>query len=199
VAAPIEERVVNLVRRAAFAAAVGIALPAGTVAMLAAAELSVEVGGVPMVASRTIVENLGASKDHETLVAAIEAAGLSEVLQGEGPFTVFAPVDTAFDKLPKGTLATLLEPASKEKLVALLANHVVPGRYSAADLVIAAEKAGGKAKLATLGGSELLVSHDGRKLEVFDAEGGKAIVVLPDATQKNGVVHVVDKVLQPRD
>jgi len=185
--------------RAAFAAAVILALPAGTVATLTAAELSVEVGGAPMVASRTIVENLGGSKDHRTLVAAIEAAGLVDILQGEGPFTLFAPIDKAFDKLPKGTLATLLEPASKENLVVILANHVVPGRYSAADLVVAAEKAGGKAKLATLGGGELVVSHDGRKLEVLDAKGGKAIVIIPDATQKNGVVHVVDKVLQPRD
>ncbi len=189
----------SLARRAAFAAAVGIAVPAGTVATLAAAELSVEVGGAPMVASRTIVENLGASKDHKTLVAGFEAAGLVDVLQGEGPFTVFAPVDKAFDKLPKGTLATLPAPASKENLVALLANHVVPGRYSAADLVAAAEKAGGKAKLATLGGGELVVSHDGRKLEVHDAKGGTAIVTIPDVSQKNGVVHVVDKVLQPRD
>lgn len=185
--------------RPAFVAAVAIALVAGSLGTLAAAELSIEVGGAPMVASRTIVENLAASKDHRTLVAALESAGLAETLQGEGPFTLFAPIDKAFAELAKGSIATLLAPENKDSLVAILVNHIVPGRFSAADLVIAAEKAGGRVTLATLGSGELVVTHDGRKLEVLDAKGGRAIVTLPDVNQKNGVVHVVDKVLQPRD
>lgn len=189
----------NLARRAACAVAVAVGLTAGAVVVLAAAELSVEVGGVPMVASKTIFENLAASKDHKSLVAAIEAAGLAETLQGEGPFTLFAPVDKAFDKLAKGAVAKLLEPESKDELVALLANHIVPGRSSAADLVVAAENSGGRATLATLGGGELVVTHDGRKVVVLDAKGGKAAVTIPDVAQRNGVIHVVDKVLQPRE
>lgn len=188
----------TLARRTALAAAIGAALSTGSVVSLATAELAVEVGGAPMVASKTIVENIAASKDHRTLVVAVETAGLVEVLQGDGPFTVFAPVDSAFDKLPKGTVATLLEPDSKDKLVAFLAYHVVPGRFSAADLVVSAQKAGGKTTLTTLQGEELVVSHDGRKLEVFDAKGGMAVVTIPDVNQKNGVLHVVDRVLQPR-
>lgn len=178
--------------RNAIAAAVIAVFPA------AAAELSIEVGGAPMVASRTIVENTAASKDHTTFVAGIEAAGLAETLRGEGPFTVFAPVNKAFDKLPKGTVATLLEPDGKGKLVEILSYHVVPGRFGAADLVIAAEMAGGEVRLPTLEGEELVVGHDGRKLEVVDAKGGMAVVTIPDVYQRNGVVHVVDSVLQPR-
>lgn len=188
----------TLARRTALAAAIGAVLSTGSVVSLFATELAVEVGGAPMVASKTIVENFAASKDHRTLVLAVETSGLGEVLQGDGPFTVFAPVDRAFDKLPKGTVATLLEPDSKDKLVAFLGYHVVPGRFSAADLVVAAQKAGGKTMLTTLQGEALVVSHDGRKLEVFDAKGGKAVVTIPDVNQKNGVVHVVDRVLQPR-
>jgi len=185
-------------RRAALAAALCAGLSPGRLASLSAAELSVEVGGAPMVASRTIVENIAGSKEHRFLVTALETAGLAEILQGSGPFTVFAPIDKALDKLPKGTAATLLEPDSRDKLVALLAYHVVPGRFSAADLVAAAETGGGKVRLETLQGEVLVVSHDGRKLEVMDAKGGKAIVTIPDVNQKNGVVHVVDSVLQPQ-
>lgn len=188
----------TLARRMALAAVIGAALSTGSSVSLAAAELAVDVGGAPMVASKTIGENIVASKVHRTLIAAIETSGLVEVLQGDGPFTVFAPVDSAFDKLPKDTVATLLQPDSKAKLVAFLAYHVVPGRFSAADLVVAAQKAGGKTTLTTLQGEELVVSHDGRKLAVFDAKGGKAVVTIPDVNQRNGVVHVVDRVLQPR-
>lgn len=184
--------------RTALAAALCAALTPGSIAALAAAELSVEVGGAAMVPSRTIVENIVASKEHTMLVTAIETAGLAEVLQGEGPFTVFAPVDKALDKLPKGAVAKLLEPDSRDKLVAILAYHVVPGRFSAADLVAAAESSGGKARLETLQGEALVVSHDGRKLVVLDAKGGKAIVTIPDVNQKNGVIHVVDTLLQPQ-
>jgi uncharacterized surface protein with fasciclin (FAS1) repeats len=184
-------------RGTALALALGAALSAGGGPVLCGAELSVEVGGAPMVASKSIVENLAVSKDHTVLVRAIESAGFAEVLQGEGPLTFFAPVDKAFEK--QGADAANLEPGAEEKLRALLATHVVPGRFSAADLVVAAEKAGGKAKLVTLAGSEIVVTHDGRKLAVLDAEGGKAVVTIPDIVQKNGIVHVVDKVLQPRE
>jgi uncharacterized surface protein with fasciclin (FAS1) repeats len=197
-AEPIEEASVNQFRRAALGAAIGIVLYGAEVPMLAAAELAVEVGGARMVASRTIVANLGASNDHRMLVAAIEAADLVGLLQGAGPFTIFAPTDKAFAELPKGAAASLLASETKEKLVALLSMHIVEGRYGAADLVVAAAAAQGEVRLPTLGGGELVVTHDGRKLTVVDAEGGKASVVIPDVDQRNGVVHVVDRVLLPR-
>lgn len=186
-------------RGTALAFALAAAPSAGGVPVLCGAELSVEVGGAPMVVSKSIVENLAASKDHTVLVRTIESAGLAEMLQGEGPFTFFAPIDKAFEKLPVGAAAALLEPGAKDTLARLLSFHIVPGRWSAADLVVAAEKAGGKAKLVTLAGGELVVTHDGRKLAVLDATGARAIVTIPDVVQKNGVVHVVDKVLQPRE
>lgn len=189
----------TLARRTMFAAlAAGAALCPGSAARLGAAELSVEVGGVPMVASKTIVENIVGSKDHATLVSAIESTGLAATLQGDGPFTLFAPVDKAFAGLPKGTLDTLRAPENREQLTRLVTYHVVAGRYSAADLVTRALEGGGKVILETLQGESLVVSHDGRKLVVFDAAGGKAVVTIPDAGQSNGVVHVVDRVLQPQ-
>jgi uncharacterized surface protein with fasciclin (FAS1) repeats len=195
-----EEIFVNFFRCIVLAAATGAA--ASTPCFcdeLVAAELAVEVGGAPMVASKTIVENFAASKDHETFIALIENSGLVETLRGEGPFTVFAPIDSAFDKLPKEFVATLLEPEKKSERAAFLGYHVVAGRLSAADLVAAVQRAGGKSTLRTLQGEELVVAHDGRKLEIFDAKGGEAIVTIPDVNQKNGVVHVVDRVLQPRN
>src|SRR5262244_3657973 len=124
-------------------------------------EQTVTVGGAPMYPSKNIIQNAVNSKDHTTLVAAVKAAGLVDTLQGTGPFTVFAPTNAAFGKLPKGTVDTLLRPEMKEKLVAVLTYHVVPGRHSAKDLMDAARQNGGKAKLKTVEGEELTVESKG--------------------------------------
>ncbi|MGH6863494.1 MAG: fasciclin domain-containing protein, partial [Methylocella sp.] len=133
-----------------------------------------------------------------TFVAAVKAAGLVETLQGEGPFTVFAPVNKAFDKLPKGTVEALLKPENKAALTAVLTYHVLPGKISAADFVAAVKKGNGEAKYKTVEGEELTVRQDGRRLEVIDAKGGKSFVTIADVVQKNGVIHVVDTVLMPK-
>ncbi len=162
------------------------------------AEMTVEVGGAPMYPSKSIIENAVNSKDHTTLVAAVKAAGLVETLQGDGPFTVFAPVNKAFDKLPKGTLATLLKPGNKATLTAVLTYHVIPGKISAADFVAAVNKGGGQATYWTVEGEELTVRQNGRRLEIIDAKGDMAFVTIADVIQKNGVIHVVDTVLLPK-
>ncbi len=190
------------VRDAAFAAAMSFAALAGAVLSSsfasAFAEMTVEVGGAPMYPSKNIIENAVNSKDHTTLVAAVKAAELIETLQGEGPFTVFAPVNKAFDKLPKGTVATLLKPENKATLIAVLTYHVIPGKISAADFVAAVKKGGGEATYKTVEGEELTVRQNGRKLEIIDAKGGKSFVTIADVNQKNGVIHVVDTVLMPK-
>jgi uncharacterized surface protein with fasciclin (FAS1) repeats len=160
-------------------------------------EQTVTVGGAPMYPSRNIIENAVKSKDHTTLVAAVKAAGLVETLQGPGPFTVFAPVNKAFDKLPKGTVETLLKAENKPKLVSVLTYHVVPGRLSAKDLWNAATKAGGKAKLKTVEGEELTVEFKSQMLTVRDAQGNVSRVTTQNVFQSNGVIHVVDTVLLP--
>ena len=184
------------VRDAAFAAAMSLAGLGGL--SPAFAEMTVEVGGAPMYPSRNIIENAINSKDHTTLVAALKAADLVETLQGDGPFTVFAPVNKAFEKLPKGTVATLLRPENKAALTAVLTYHVIPGKISAADFVAAVKKGGGEATYKTVEGEELTVRQDGRRLEIIDAKGDKAFVTIADVNQKNGVIHVVDTVLMPK-
>jgi uncharacterized surface protein with fasciclin (FAS1) repeats len=184
------------VRDAAFAAAMSL-IPLGGLSP-AFAEMTVEVGGAPMYPSRNIIENALNSKDHTTLVAAVKAADLVEILQGEGPFTVFAPVNKAFDKLPKGTVEKLLKPENKAALTAVLTYHVIPGKISAADFVAAVKKGGGEATYKTVEGEELTVRQDGRRLEIIDAKGDKSFVTIADVNQKNGVIHVVDTVLMPK-
>ncbi|HUZ90650.1 MAG TPA: fasciclin domain-containing protein, partial [Methylocella sp.] len=134
-------------RNAAFATTLSFAALGGAVLSSdfapAFAELTVEVGGGPMYPSKNIIENIVNSKDHTTFVAALKAADLVETLQGDGPFTVFAPVNKAFEKLPKGTLETLLKPENKEALTAILTYHVIPGKISAADFIAAIKKGGG--------------------------------------------------------
>lgn len=190
------------VRDAAFAAAMSLAALGGAALSSALApafaEMSVEVGGAPMYPSKNIIENAVNSKDHTTLVAAVKAADLVETLQGEGPFTVFAPVNKAFDKLPKGTVDTLLKPENKASLTAVLTYHVIPGKISAADFVAAVNKGGGGASYKTVEGEDLTVRQNGRRLEIIDAKGGKSFVTIADVTQKNGVIHVVDTVLMPK-
>jgi uncharacterized surface protein with fasciclin (FAS1) repeats len=186
------------VRDAAFAVAMSLAALGGAVPSPAFAEMTVEVGGAPMYPSKDIIENTINSMDHTTLVAALKAADLVETLQGEGPFTVFAPVNKAFEKLPKGTVATLLKPENKAALTAVLTYHVIPGKISAADFVAAVKKGGGEATYKTVEGEELTVRQNGRRLEIIDAKGDKAFVTIADVNQKNGVVHVVDTVLLPK-
>lgn len=163
-----------------------------------AQDKSVMVGGAPMMASKNIVENASASKDHTTLVAAVKAAGLVETLQGKGPFTVFAPTNTAFEKLPKGTVDSLVKPENKKQLTGILTYHVVPGRMTAADLMAAVEKGNGTAKLKTVEGDELTIRPAGTgKLSITDTKGGSAMVTITDVMQSNGVIHVIDSVLMP--
>jgi uncharacterized surface protein with fasciclin (FAS1) repeats len=190
------------VRDAAFAAAMSLAALGGAALSStfapAFAEMTVEVGGAPMYPSRNIIENAINSKDHTTLVAAVTAADLVETLQGEGPFTVFAPVNKAFEKLPKGTVEKLLKPENKATLTAVLTYHIIPGKISAADFVAAVKKGGGEATYKTVEGEELTVRQDGRRLEIIDAKGDKSFVTIADVNQKNGVIHVVDTVLMPK-
>ena len=163
-----------------------------------AKEKSVTVGGAPMYPSRTIIQNAIHSKDHTTLVAAVKAAGLVATLQGKGPFTVFAPTNAAFRKLPDGTVATLLKPENKDKLSEVLTYHVVPGRLTAAKLLHDIKAGGGATALKTVEGETLTVKQAGPgRLEVIDQKGDMAHVTIADVMQSNGVIHVVDTVLLP--
>jgi uncharacterized surface protein with fasciclin (FAS1) repeats len=154
-------------------------------------EKTVMVGGAPMYRTRNIVENAVNSKDHTTLVAAVKAAGLVDTLSGKGPFTVFAPTNAAFSKLPSGTVETLVKPENKATLTKILTYHVVPGKMNAADL------ADGK-KLKTVEGEELTVRNAGGKVTLTDAKGDTSTVTIADVNQSNGVIHVVDTVLMPK-
>jgi len=155
------------------------------------------VGGMPMYENKDIIDNAVTSPDHTTLVAAVQAAGLVETLKGEGPFTVFAPVNAAFDALPAGTVDTLLKPESKDALVGVLTYHVVPGKILSTDLVKMISDAGGTLKVATVQGGELSFMVEGDMVKITDATGGVATVTIADVVQSNGVIHVIDKVLLP--
>ncbi len=155
------------------------------------------VGGAPMFASKNIVENAVNSKDHTTLVAAVKAAGLVETLQGKGPFTVFAPTNAAFTKLPSGTVDTLLKPENKSQLTGVLTYHVVAGKMTAQDLAAKVKAGGGKTTLTTVQGATLTVTPSGNSLTITDQKGGKSTVTIADVMQSNGVIHVVDSVLIP--
>ncbi|TSD85049.1 fasciclin domain-containing protein [Mycobacterium sp. KBS0706] len=170
---------------------------AGALTGPAFAETTVMVGGAAMYPSKTIVENAVNSKDHTTLVAAVKAAGLVDTLSGAGPFTVFAPTNAAFGKLPKGTVETLVMPENKAMLTEILTYHVVPGRLTAADLAKAVKAGHGKAMLKTVEGESLTVEWKHERFEVVDAKGATAWVTIPDVLQSNGVIHVVDTVLMP--
>ena len=155
------------------------------------------VGGAAMYPSKNIVENAVNSKDHTTLVAAVKAADLVTTLQSDGPFTVFAPTNEAFNKLPEGTVATLLKPENKQKLQAVLTYHVIAGDFSAADIMEAIKKGHGKATFKTVQGEELTAMMHGKKLQLKDASGNVATVTIADVNQSNGVIHVIDTVLLP--
>lgn len=155
------------------------------------------VGGMPMFENKDIIDNAVTSPDHTTLVAAVQAAGLVETLKGAGPFTVFAPVNAAFDALPAGTVDTLLKPESKDALVGVLTYHVVPGKILSTDLVKMISDAGGTLKVVTVQGGELSFAVEGDMVKITDAAGGVATVTIADVVQSNGVIHVIDKVLLP--
>ena len=155
------------------------------------------VGGAAMYPTKDIIDNAVNSKDHTTLVAAVKAAGLVETLKGPGPFTVFAPTDQAFKKLPAGTVDTLLKPENKAQLTSVLTYHVVPGKLSAADLIAQAKANGGKATLTTVQGEPLTAWVQGPNVWLQDAKGGKSKVTIADVNQSNGVIHVIDTVLMP--
>jgi len=150
-----------------------------------------------MFPAKNIVENAVNSQDHTTLVAAVKAAGLVDTLEGAGPFTVFAPTNEAFAKLPAGTVDTLLMPANKDQLVKILTYHVVAGRVSSKDLVKMIKLGGGKAELKTVSGGTLTASLDKGKVVLTDEKGGMATVTIADVYQSNGVIHVIDSVVLP--
>ena len=155
------------------------------------------VGGKEMFPTKNIVENAANSADHTTLVAAVKAAGLVDTLSGPGPFTVFAPVNAAFDKLPAGTVDNLLKPENKAVLVKILTYHVVAGRLSAADIKKQIKAGKGKAALKTVSGGTLWAMMHGKSIMLKDEKGGMSMITQSDVIQSNGVIHVVDSVLMP--
>ena len=180
-------------RAALFAvAASGLAL-----APVAAGAKTVTVGGAPMYPTKNIIENAVNSKDHTTLVAAVKAAGLVETLSGPGPFTVFAPTNAAFAKLPAGTVDTLVKPENKDTLTKILTYHVVSGTLDAKAIAAAIKAGGGTATLTTVQGEPLTAAMMGGKLMLTDAKGGMSTVTIKDVYQSNGVIHVIDTVLMP--
>ncbi|PZD79695.1 fasciclin domain-containing protein [Mesonia sp. K7] len=155
------------------------------------------VGGAEMYPSKNIVENAVNSKDHTTLVAAVKAADLVETLQSEGPFTVFAPTNAAFEKLPEGTVETLLKKENKAQLQAVLTYHVVAGKWSAKDLMKMIKDAGGKKQIKTVNGEIITAWMEGKNVMISDNAGNSATVTIADVNQSNGVIHVIDTVLLP--
>ena len=161
-------------------------------------EKTVEVGGAAMYPSKNIVENAVNSKDHTTLVAAVKAAGLVETLQGDGPFTVFAPVNSAFDKLPAGTVETLLKPENKQKLTTVLTYHVVSGKWDSKSIAKMIKDGNGTAEVTTVAGGKFWIMMVGKDVVLKDENGGMAKVTIKDVYQKNGVIHVIDSVVLPK-
>jgi uncharacterized surface protein with fasciclin (FAS1) repeats len=155
------------------------------------------VGGAAMYPTKNIVENAINSPIHKTLVAAVKAAGLVDTLESKGPFTVFAPTDDAFAKLPAGTVDTLLKPENKDTLVKILTYHVVPGKIDSKKLMKDIKKGGGKTMLKTVQGEDLTFTESGGTITITDAKGGTATVTTADVFQSNGVIHVIDAVLMP--
>ena len=193
------KRIINLALAgfAAAALAVNLGGMGPAFAQMKEKEKTVTVGGAPMYPSKNIVQNAVNSKDHTTLVAAVKAAGLVDTLQSPGPFTVFAPTNEAFAKLPAGTVDTLLKPENKKTLTNVLTYHVVPGRLSAKDLMEKIRAGNGKAILKTVEGEELTFAEKDGRLWIWDAKGGSAQVTIRNVMQSNGVIHVIDTVLLP--
>ena len=156
-----------------------------------------DVGGAPMYPTKTVVANASAAPNLSTLVAAVKAAGLVDTLSGPGPFTVFAPTNDAFSKLPAGTVDTLTQPDNKAQLTGILTYHVVAGKIDSKKLVKEIKKGGGTFKAKTVQGEELTFTLAGSNVQITDAKGGTALVTTADVYQSNGVVHVIDTVLMP--
>jgi len=156
-----------------------------------------EVGGAAMFADKNIVENAMNSADHTTLVAAVKAAGLVDTLQGEGPFTVLAPTNEAFEALPEGTVENLLKPENKEMLTQILTCHVIPAKALSTDIVSMVEEDGGEHEVETVGGCTLTLKAEDGNVTVTDENGTVANVTIADVIQSNGVIHVIDAVLTP--
>lgn len=169
----------------------------GTASFAHKGEKTVMVGGAAMYPSKDIVDNAVNSKDHTTLVAAVKAAGLVETLKGDGPFTVFAPTNEAFNALPAGTVENLVKPENKATLTSILTYHVVSGRLGSKELMKMVKDGNGTATLTTVNGETLTVMQSGKNLMVKDQKGGVAKITIKDVYQKNGVIHVVNKVLMP--
>jgi len=186
------EITMHLKKLPAFVAAFALSISA------VSAIAQVTVGGAPMYANKDIIDNAVNSKDHTTLVAAVKAAGLVDTLKGTGPFTVFAPTNSAFGALPAGTVDTLLKPENKGQLTKVLTYHVVPGKIDAAALMKQIDAGGGKAMLKTASGGTLTATASGKTVSVMDESGGTSKVTIADVNQSNGVIHVVDKVLLPK-
>ena len=187
------------IHKAALAGAAALALSLGAISTVPtfAKEMTKIVGGAEMYPSKNIVQNAVNSKDHTTLVAAVKAAGLVPTLELPGPFTVFAPTNEAFAKLPSGTVDTLLKPENKKSLTNVLTYHVVPGRITAKELMEKVKAGDGKAELKTVEGEPLTFKMKDGKLWVIDAKGDTAQVTIANVMQSNGVIHVIDTVLLP--
>jgi uncharacterized surface protein with fasciclin (FAS1) repeats len=161
-------------------------------------EKTVMVGGAAMYPGKNIVENAVNSKDHTTLVAAVKAAGLVETLMSAGPFTVFAPTNSAFDMLPAGTVESLVKPENKMALTGILTYHVVAGKWNAKEIKKMIKKAGGTAEIKTVAGGKLKAMMEGDNIVLKDESGNKALVTIKDVNKSNGVIHVIDHVLLPK-
>lgn len=175
-----------------------IALAASAISTQSIAQQTKMVGGAEMYPTKDIIDNAVNSKDHTTLVAAVKAAGLVETLKSDGPFTVFAPTNAAFAKLPKGTVETLLKPENKAMLTKVLTYHVVAGRHSAASIVKAIKAGKGMAQFTTVSGGKLSAMLNGKSVVLKDENGGTSMVSIADVNQKNGVIHVIDSVVLPK-
>jgi len=185
-------------KRILLTSVMALAMIAGNASfVIAKGEKTVMVGGAAMYPSKNIIENAVNSKDHTTLVAAVKAAGLVETLQGDGPFTVFAPTNKAFNKLPAGTVDKLVKPEMKDQLTSILTYHVVAGKVDSKELMRMIKAGGGKASLTTVQGETLTAMMKGSNVVLTDAKGGTAMVTTKDVYQKNGVIHVIDTVLMP--
>jgi uncharacterized surface protein with fasciclin (FAS1) repeats len=164
---------------------------------LTAQEKTVMVGGAAMYPSKNIIENAVNSKDHTTLVAAVKAAGLVETLSSTGPFTVFAPTDEAFKKLPAGTVENLVKPENKATLTSILTYHVIPGKIDSKELMKMIKENGGSYSAKTVQGEMLTFMSKGKNIMIKDAKGGMSMISIKDVYQSNGVIHVIDTVLMP--
>lgn len=177
---------------------IGLLLAGLTFGSATFAQQSVIVGGAPMYPNKNIIENAVNSKDHTTLVAAVKAGDLVEALSGKGPFTVFAPTNEAFTKLPKGTVETLLQPQNKATLQAVLTYHVLSGKLDSAAIAKLIQEGKGTATFITLQGGKLKATMEGKKLILTDEKGGKSEVSIPNVYQSNGIIHVVTSVMLPK-